>query len=379
MAWAAVATKGKVRQDGKSGRWFIDLRPHARVFTFLAPWGKEEPFPTREAADRQLERIREWCSDGMTIPAAIERVRPREASTVNALAAQWIAAKRRQVESGERVAQSIDQLEYQTRRYWQHWQGTPIHEVRPKHIEEWITALRNSGLADPTVAGIARKFRGFLSWLRRQEVIAAVPPFPELRVPTRVKARITWEQQDAVLAEIEPRLRGIFLALAHCALRPQEARAMLAADLTPTLVRVRRAAKAAGVDAPIGSTKTHHERDLPMPAALWEWCSEHVSDEDRVQGRLAFPSRSGRLWSETVLAREWRAAARRAGAPAVPLRDATRHSTAQEWRSRASADVGKIRDALGHTREDTTRGYLGVATAPLVSMMAARRKREAKS
>lgn len=379
MAWAAVATKGTVRQDRKTGRWYIDLRPHARLFTFLAPWGAEEKFPSRAAADKMLESIREWCVDGMTIEAAIERARPREDSTVPALARQWIAAKRRQVETGERVGQSVDQLEYQTRRYWQHWDGVPIHRVKPQAIDEWIAGLRESGLAPSTVAGIVRKFHGFLGWLHRREIIAHVPAFPEIRTPTRIRPSITWEDQDAIIGEIEPRLRGVFLAMACCAMRPQEARAMLASDLTSELVRVRRAAKAPGVDAPIEQTKTHTERDLPMPAALWEWCVEHISDEDRLHGRLAFPSASGRLWSETMMAREWRAAAKRAGAPLVPLRDATRHSTAQEWRRRASAEVGHIRDALGHAQERTTRVYLGSATAPLVSMLSARRKRDGKS
>jgi integrase len=378
MAWASVATKGKVRQDSKTGRWYIDLRPHARLFTYLAPWGKEEPFPSQAAAEKSLETIREWAMGGMGIPAAIERLRPREDSTVPALARQWIAAKRVQVAVGDRVGQSVDQLEYQTRRYWKHWDGVPIHEVRPRQIAEWVNGLRASGLAPPTVAGIVRKFHGFMSWLKEAELITDVPAFPEIKAGTRIRASLTWEQQDAIIAEVEPHLRGIFLAMACCALRPQEARAMLAVDLTPTLVRVRRAAKAAGVRAPIGPTKTAHERDLPMPAALWEWCEEFVSDEARVQGRLAFPSRAGRLWSQTMLAREWKAAAKRAGMPLVPMRDATRHSTAQEWRRRASADVGHIRDALGHAQERTTRVYLGAATAPLVSMVQARRKRDGR-
>lgn len=378
MAWATVATKGKVRQDAKTLRWYIDLRPHARVFTYLAPWGKEEPFPSRNAAERSLEMIREWCADGLTIPAAIERLRPREDSTVPALARQWIVAKRGQVDSGERVGQSIDQLEYQSRHYWLFWKDVPIHKVRPQLIADWVTELRKSGLAPSTVAGIVRKFHGFMSWVHEREIIAQVPAFPELRVPKKIKARINWTQQDAIIAEIEPEQRGIFLALACCALRPQEARAMLASNLTPELVRVRHAAKAAGVDAPIGPTKTTHERDLPMPAELWEWCTEHIDDQDRVGGRLAFPSRTGRLWSETMLAAEWKEAARRAGMPLVPMRDATRHSTAQEWRS-AGVDVGRIRDGLGHEKEETTRGYLGKATASLVSMVSARRKARPKS
>lgn len=379
MAWGAVADLGHVRRDPRTGRWYIDLRPHARVYTYRAPWGAEEPFRTERDAERALESIREWCADGFTVAAAIERIRPREGSLVSTLAQEWLREKRDEVAAGRRVARSIHELELSVRREWGRWAGAAVHDVTSASLRRWATDLGRRGLAPATVRGELARFRAFLVWVYAQDRLARIPAFPTVSLPDRVRPTLTTEQQEAVLAEIEERLRGAFLAAVELALRPQETRAMLAADVGPEEVRVRRAAKGRSYQAPVDGTKTGTHRVLPTPERLAAWAERWIAAEDRVAGRVAFPSPKGRMWSDAELRREWRRASAAAQVPYVPVRDATRRSTAQEWRRRGDLPVSTIRDAMGHTQERTTRIYLGQAAGELVGILSARRKREPKT
>jgi len=375
IAWQAVATLGHVRRDARTGRWYIDLRPTARVYTFATPWGTEEPFPSDRAAERALDEIRERCSEGLSVAQAIERIRPRDASLVTAKAEEWIEAKWREVKAGKRVARSIREFRRSVDVEWPYWAGVSIFDVRAKHVEEWATRLAERGLSPNTVRTELARFHAFYAWLLAREDVSRIPPFPSIAVPKIARPTLTWEQQDAVLDQIEDQWRGVFLAMALLALRPQEARALRVCDLAGDVVHVRRAAKDEGPDAPIGGTKTGTERTLPMPPRLAEWAARWISSDPLQGSALAFGAPTGGMWGQNNLREWWARASKLAGVPVIPVRDATRHSTAQEWRRRSGADISAIRDALGHTQEATTRRhYLGAATGQLVDMMKARNR-----
>jgi len=374
MAARDVADLGHVRQDKRTGRWFIDLRPHARVYTYRTPWGDEVRFASRADAQHALEMIRAQCATGLSVAAAIEVMRPREGSLISNLAGEWIQEKWAEVAAGRKVARSIRELELSVRREWGWWRGTAIHELDSKAVAAWARALGSRKLAPATVRAELARFRAFLAWLYAQDRLSRMPAFPTIAQPDRAKATLTWEQQDAVLAAIPEERRGVFLAAVDLALRPQEARALLAVDLEPVGIWIRRAAKDEGPRAPVGDTKTGAHRQLPWTDRLREWCAAHVPAEARFGG-LAFPAPGGGMWSANELRKAWQLASATAGVPYVAVRDATRRSTAQEWRRRANAPLSAIRDAMGHRREETTRIYLGAAVGELVSIVGARGKK----
>lgn len=372
MAARAVADLGTVRRDPRSGRWYLDLRPVARVYTYRTPWGDETAFATELDAARALDLIRSHCADGMPVAAAIECIRPREGSRVPALAREWLREKWREVEAGRRVARSIRELELSVAREWGWWEAVPVHQITSAAVRAWALALGGRGLAPATVRAELARFRSFCAWLYSTDRLQRLPAFPRIEQPDRHRATLTWEQQDAVLEAIPEEQRGVFLAGVDLALRPQEARALLAVDLEGDGVWIRRAAKDEGAAAPVGETKTGRHRYLPWTDRLRGWCDRYVPREARFGG-LAFPAPGGGMWSAHELRKAWRAASEAAGVPYVAVRDATRRSSMQELRRRANAPLSAIRDLAGHRREETTRIYLGSATGELVGVLSARR------
>ena len=79
-----------------------------------------------------------------------------------------------------------------------------------------------------------------------------------------------------------------------------------------------------------------------------------------------FRAQRGGIDAHGSLWRRWRQACADAGVPLVPLRLASRHSTATDL-LRNGAEIEKIRRLLGHTNPKTTEGYACFADQALVS------------
>jgi hypothetical protein len=93
-----------------------------------------------------------------------EILRPREGSMVEALAAEWLREKWREVAAGRKVARSIRELELSVRREWGWWRGTAIHELSSAGIRAWADALGSRGLAPATVRAELARFAGRAEW-----------------------------------------------------------------------------------------------------------------------------------------------------------------------------------------------------------------------
>jgi integrase len=162
------------------------------------------------------------------------------------------------------------------------------------------------------------------------------------------------------------------------AIRPGEARALrLSAveivsprgpDDPPAWVRISEGAKGTTKDAKVAGTKTGRERRRPATERLAAWILTRLTPDARMRGELLFPSPIGGMYAHSTLVRRWARACRKAGVPVVPLRQASRHSTATDL-LRKGASPEEIRRLLGHTNVKMTERYARWSDQALVAVM----------
>jgi hypothetical protein len=108
------------------------------------------------------------------------------------------------------------------------WRGKSIYEIRAGALEDWPHWLAKRGVAAKTRRNVLGGFRSFVGWLRRRELIEAIPSFPEVPVDEYAPTLISANVQRRILDSIAWKRRGAFLA-ARLGMRPGEIRA---ADVT---------------------------------------------------------------------------------------------------------------------------------------------------
>ena len=137
--------------------------------------------------------------------------------------------------------------------------------------------------------------------------------------------------QGIVLSLIAANQRGIFLALAHLGLRPNEARALTVADYHDGWISVDKAFKARPSRHPSGAPRAASRKRLPVSAELRTWIEEHVDPTDRLRGAFLFQNpRTGGPWAHKALQTIWRKALEQAEFPPISLYEGTKHSFATD-------------------------------------------------
>jgi integrase len=185
-----------------------------------------------------------------------------------------------------------------------------------------------------------------------------------VKVPEYNAQWLTREEQTKVLDAIPDAVRGIFLAMADCAMRPNEARCLRPQDMNAEgWVTIERAVKDRGSKAPIGPTKTGRTRTVPLLTdRLLVWLKAHPP-----QGTLLFFSPAGAMWSHKEMATVWDAACADAKVRRVPMREGTRHSTAT-WLRTAGHSPFDVQRLLGHANVSMTERYAKARPAELVRL-----------
>jgi len=363
-------------------RFEVDFRPVGRVFSIPTPLGRI-PISDEGTARRVLESIRTEVAKGVSIAAALASFKRTAAAHVLPLAAKWLEHLQRKAEIGDRSPASVAAVRSEIAAAWQRWEGVPVHAVTVGELDAWAVELAAKGLAPSTRRTVLGYFRAFLRWCEDHGELAKVPRFPTITVPERVPALLTLEQQDAALASIPEADRGIYLAMVDLAIRPGEARPLRASAVEivttrspedpPAWVRISAGAKGKRKDAKVAGTKTGRERRLPATERLAAWILDHVSPEARMRGDLLFPSPLGGMYGHQALPRRWARACVAAGVPRVPLRQASRHSTATDL-LRKGASPEEIRRLLGHTNARMSERYARWSDQGLVAVMRPRGK-----
>ena len=365
----SVAKFGRVRERRtRSGavHWYIDARPYGRIYQWRDSLGAE-PFTSPEQAERALERIRARIEEVGSAETVIGKLLPKGCATLGERIDAYQHEQERRAAAREMTDASLYSLTRQIAHYWGPFRELPVGGVTAGHLSDWQTWLLEGGLAPVTARGVVSYFASFLRWLYDREEIDRVPRMPKLRVPEHEPKLLRPDAQEAALAQIPEPQRGLFLAGVDLALRPNEARAVRFSDFELVdgvpWVTIRRAFTGQQATSRIRDwTKTGRIRRLPVTDRLWAWVQAHGA---RTLGP-AFVLR-GRPWSGWQANRVWKAACEAAGVPVVPLRNATRHSTATRLRS--AGRIEDVKELLGHTDLRTTERYARHEAGRLVPLV----------
>ena len=324
-------------------------------------------FKARADAEEALHHIRGEVAKGVPLLTVLESFRPTGTSHVLYCAERFLEYQREQADAGEISHRSVDKLEGQIKNHWVRWEGASIYDVGTAHVDDWARELRKEGLGPAATVSVISGMRSMMRWMRRRQELTSLPEFPTIKIPEHAPKLLSRKQQDAVLAKIPEKHRGIFLTLADLMLRPSEARVLrpevykvveyreeddpagwmtikLAADGETSAATVR------------DRTKTGMVRTLPASDRLADWIAEHVPSDARITREFLFMAPRGGMISHGFLKRVWKQACKDAGVREVPVREGTRHSSATIAR-RARLPLDLIRLFLGHTDEKTTERY----------------------
>ncbi|HXK21632.1 MAG TPA: site-specific integrase [Myxococcota bacterium] len=358
------------REKGREG-YRIDLHPlNAPRFLYTV---SGQTFATADQARFVLDGIRYEINVLKKAPEdAVARFLSAKAkpNLVPARYQEWIAGLEKTVGTPHGIAERT-LAEY--RRYGaavaSRFAAVGVREVTEGMLESWSVALaeRETKISPKTRRNIVSAFRTFLGWCKRHGHAASVPDLPRIRqTGKRFKApKLSAEEQNEVLLEIDESALGIFLAMALLGLRAGEARAVQVedVDLSRELMVVCRAVKGLGREAALGPTKTGEERELPLPSPLSKWLRERMPSE----GFVFLNPKTQAPWTHWSVRQTWIEAAKAAGIPEkrIHLQGNTRHSCATAALQRGS-DPRLVQALLGHASFNTTkRHYVEIGAEPL--------------
>jgi integrase len=344
-------------------RWYILIAGH-KIYRGRDNVG-EWDFESEAEAQRYLDRIRARLEDGMELDKLLDQILPKPRRSIVQMSEKWLAAKWSQAQAGRITVRSYRVFEGAVKNHWPYWRDTPVEGLSRGQLDDWATYLAvEKKLAPATVSYVLATLHSFYQWLRDREEITHLPSFPTVSVPEYTPQWLTREEQTRVLDAIPDAVRGIFLAMADCAMRPNEARCLRPSDLNAEgWVTIERAVKDRGSKAPIGPTKTGRTRTVPLLTdRLLVWLKAHPP-----QGTLLFFSPAGAMWSHKEMATVWDAACADAKVRRVPMREGTRHSTAT-WLRTAGHSPFDVQRLLGHANVSMTERYAKARPAELVRL-----------
>ncbi len=210
-------------------------------------------------------------------------------------------------------------------------------------------------------------FHSFYGWAcRRDKRVRRLDWFPWPEADEPDIQTITVEEQDAILAAIPERKRGVFLAMRLGAPRPNMAVEIQARDYDRKtgLISLARARKGRRANSPVGSTKTRVAWSIPVDEELADWIEKHVPKEAFLQGRLLFENPDAtnprRAWTESRLRTIWQEASKEAIGRSVPIYSSTKHVFATNVIASGGAE-GDLMQYLGHRDIRSTRRYVRAA------------------
>ena len=367
-----------VKRRGKktaADRWCID---------FGSKWGSRllhsfrgQPFEGEAMAAAILAHVEAEVARGRPLAEVLEdyRTKPQAEAGVEPLLAHWIEVFRKRAEQGSRQPRTLREYARwagpakNEHAHFSHWYGSSISEIDRASLEEWSFWLSDRGLSPKTVRNVMGGFSSFMSWVADSVLTdLVVPRFPLPAVDDHQPTILSEEMQSKVLAQIPWHKRGIFYCLAYALVRPSEARVLRVRDHENDEIRVARAAKDRITGGLVRGLKSRNVKTVPVvDFALYDWLSEHVTPERRLQSPdgplFPNPDAAGEgWWSETSMRRTWSRACQGAGVLGVSLYEGTKHSTATRLKA-AGMDDRVLALLMGHRDRRSVEKYAKLSTS----------------
>jgi integrase len=237
--------------------------------------------------------------------------------------------------------------------------STPLADLDGLTIARFVIAKTAAGVGAKRLSNVLVPLRACLRWHHRMGALPVDPsPWFDASAPPAQERRIlTIPEIERLLAALPTEHRPFVAFSAYVGTRAGEQRALTWADIDLDR-RTARIDKTLFRDRPQRSTKSGHDRTVPLPphiaTMLAEWldvCPPSVRD-------LVFPARSGRpLDLDTFRARVFKPAVARAGLP-DDLRIHDLRHTAASLLLQSGATVRDVMEICGWRQLSTAQRYL---------------------
>lgn len=96
--WSIVGDLGRIRRRGDTGTFYLDFRPHGRLYRH-----RGIPISDEATAQRLLEQVRGKVAEGRPLVEVLAEYAPEDSKPnhVHARIEHWLAVKRREADAGD--------------------------------------------------------------------------------------------------------------------------------------------------------------------------------------------------------------------------------------------------------------------------------------
>jgi len=238
----------------------------------------------------------------------------------------------------------------------------PVGSVRPIHVREWVSSMTARGLSSSRVRQAYLLLSQMMAAAEESGMVGVNPcrgiPLP--RLPEPEPHIVTPAQVAAIAAEIRPPYDLFVNLLAYGGLRIGEAFALrrTSVDELGRRLIVRESVADVNGRRIVGTTKSHQQRTLTLPATVFAALTEHLYETvPAAEAAFIFPNTVGGPLDYTNFMRTvWRPAVKAAGLMVVTPHDL--RASCASWVVDAGGSVMDAGARLGHAKGTvTTRHY----------------------
>ena len=221
---------------------------------------------------------------------------------------RWMKLKEAQVRRGELSPGYFAQLRSYQKHILDFFRGKDVRELRKADMTDFWQALDGKELSPKTVQNLLRLVKGFLNFLRSEELIEKVPEMPDIKAPKTEPEVLDEEEQRFLLAYVRetlPEHYPIFLFMARQGVRPGEACALLweDVDLAKGFVWIRRTFSARQLKP---STKGKRPRLIPLDPEVHAFLLDYTRKVAPFPKNFVFTQPNGRPYQDFTLNRLWK-------------------------------------------------------------------------
>ena len=183
-----------------------------------------------------------------------------------------------------------------------------------------------------------------------------MPEFPEHTcLPKREKQWMGFERQMAIEPHLPEKYSLSIRILITTGMRTNELRALRVEDMIDGALRVWKAISDGKLRL---SRKSGGEVIYQLPPHLWEELVDHIKDKSLTASDFIFTV-DGKPLGVNRLPKVWKEACENAKVKYIPLRQASRHSTASRIMKEAKEQaLERIREQLGNTKQVAKKHYV---------------------
>jgi integrase len=262
---------------------------------------------------------------------------------------------------------------YLDKHFLPHFGPMPMRDILPSHIQAWVTAALDAGLAPRSVVKYHVLLHGILKQAVRDRVIPHNPA-ADTRLPkvvTKPRRILTPEEFHTLLTQIPERWLPLVLTDIETGLRWGELVALRPRHIdwahrtitvSETIVEVSRKHSPTGERLIVKPyPKDNEPRVLAVTEDLLTVLAGRIREYGLGRNDYLFPSIDGRgdcpVSKDTFRNRVWKPALEAAGL-GFPVRMHDLRHTHASWLLAGGADLGAVMERLGHRQITTTQNYL---------------------